>query len=291
MSREKDSCILMAVLFPVLPWMLTVVLLGRTACPLSKKPDIEAYTASVAASQISWAYEQEAIRAQVVLARTNLYANPDKQEEMIQEAARYIKKQQMDSKMLKKYEIFQKAARETEGQILEKDGEVRELPYHALSGGKTREGKEVLGEAFSYIPSVETAKDIDSPLYVEGCYFSQKELEKQLKSVYPGFQMGEGTVEVKSADGAGYAMEVQIGNQVFQGEKVRELLQLPSSCFTIQKTEEEVRFLCKGAGHGLGMSQYTAQQMALEGKSYREILLYFFPELEISWYTKTGKAF
>ena len=84
MSREKDSCILMAVLFPVLPWMLTVVLLGRTACPLSKKPDIEAYTASVAASQISWAYEQEAIRAQVVLARTNLYANPDKQEEMIQ---------------------------------------------------------------------------------------------------------------------------------------------------------------------------------------------------------------
>ena len=186
MSREKDSCILMAVLFPVLPWMLTVVLLGRTACPLSKKPDIEAYTASVAASQISWAYEQEAIRAQVVLARTNLYANPDKQEEMIQEAARYIKKQQMDSKMLKK------------------DGEVRELPYHALSGGKTREGKEVLGEAFSYIPSVEAAKDIDSPLYVEGCYFSQKELEKQLKSVYPGFQMGEGTVEVKSADGAGY---------------------------------------------------------------------------------------
>ena len=154
-----------------------------------------------------------------------------------------------------------------------------------------REGKEVLGEAFSYIPSVETAKDIDSPLYVEGCYFSQKELEKQLKSVYPGFQMGEGTVEVKSADGAGYAMEVQIGNQVFQGEKVRELLQLPSSCFTIQKTEEEVRFLCKGAGHGLGMSQYTAQQMALEGKSYREILLYFFPELEISWYKKTGKAF
>ena len=63
MSREKDSCILMAVLFPVLPWMLTVVLLGRTACPLSKKPDIEAYTASVAASQISWAYEQFELRS------------------------------------------------------------------------------------------------------------------------------------------------------------------------------------------------------------------------------------
>lgn len=291
MSREKDSCILVAVLFPVLPWIFTVILLGRTACPLNKKPDIEDYTASVAASQISWEYEKEAVRAQVVISRTNLYANPDKQEEMIQSAAGYIKTKKMDSEMLKKYEVFQKAAQETKGQVLQKDGEVRNMPYHALSAGKTREGKDVLGEAFSYLPSVETARDIDSPLYVEGCYFSWKELEKQLKSAYPGFQMGEGTAEVKSADEAGYAMEVQIGNQVFQGEQVRELLHLPSSCFTIQKSQEEVRFLCKGVGHGLGMSQYTAQQMALEGKNYREILQYFFPEMEILAYNRSGKAF
>lgn len=76
-------------------------------------------------------------------------------------------------------------------------------------------------------------------------------------------------------------MEIQIGNQVFQGEQVREILKLPSSCFTIQKIEEQVRFLCKGVGHGLGMSQYTAHQMALEGKNYKEILGYFFPEMKV----------
>lgn len=281
MSKEKKSCIFAAVLFPVLPWIFTAVLLGRGVCPLSKKPDIEAYTAPLAASQISWEYEEDAICAQVILARTNLYANADRQDEMIKQAARYIKNKHMSGETLQQYKRFQKAAQETKGQVLKQNGEIREMPYHALSAGKTRDGREVLGESFSYLPSVETEKDIDSPLYVEGCYFTQKELEKVLKAVYPGFQMKEGIVEIKSADSAGYVMEIQIGNQVFQGEKLREILKLPSSCFTIQKMEEQVRFLCKGVGHGLGMSQYTAHQMALEGKDYKEILGYFFPEMKV----------
>lgn len=281
MSKEKKSCIFAAVLFPVLPWIFTAVLLGRGVCPLSKKPDIEAYTAPLAASQISWEYEEDAICAQVILARTNLYANADRQDEMIKQAARYIKNKHMSGETLQQYKRFQKAAQETKGQVLKQNGEIREMPYHALSAGKTRDGREVLGESFSYLPSVETEKDIDSPLYVEGCYFTQKELEKVLKAVYPGFQMKEGIVEIKSADSAGYVMEIQIGNQVFQGERLREILKLPSSCFTIQKMEEQVRFLCKGVGHGLGMSQYTAHQMALEGKDYKEILGYFFPEMKV----------
>ena len=106
MSKKKESCIFAAVLFPVLPWIFTVILLGREACPFSKKPDIEAYAAPVAASQISWEYGEEAICAQVVLARTNLYANPDEQEEMIQNAARYIKKKHMNGERLSNISAF-----------------------------------------------------------------------------------------------------------------------------------------------------------------------------------------
>ena len=88
-------------------------------------------------------------------------------------------------------------------------------------------------------------------------------------------------MEIKSSDSVGYVMEIQIGNQEFQGEEVRELLDLPSSCFTVQRLDGEIRFLCRGEGHGLGLSQYTAQQMSLEGKKYEEILSYFFPKLTI----------
>ena len=91
----------------------------------------------------------------------------------------------------------------------------------------------------------------------------------------------EKIVEVKKTDAADYVMEVQIGNQMVQGETIREILDLPSSCFTVQISGDKVRFLCKGRGHGLGMSQYGAEQMALEGKNYKEILNLFFPELSI----------
>ena len=130
---------------------------------------------------------------------------------------------------------------------------------------------------------MDTPEDIDSPLYVEGCYFSVQELENRLKEKYPGFVFGEnGTVEIKNTDSTGYVTEIQIGTQVFPGEEVKEALGLPSSCFTIQQLEGEIRFLCKGIGHGMGMSQYTAGKMAEQGKDYQEILSYFFPELQIS---------
>ena len=184
--------------------------------------------------------------------------------------------------MMDKYQVFWEAARETEGQVLKQNGEIKEIPYHGVSSGRTRDGGEVLGENFKYIPSVDTSGDIDSAEYVEGCYFSVKELEEKIKEKYPGFVLDEEViVEIKSSDSAGYVMEIMIGNQEFQGEEIKEVLELPSSCFTVQKLEGEVRFLCRGSGHGMGISQYTAQQMALEGKKYEEILQYFFPDLTI----------
>lgn len=188
----------------------------------------------------------------------------------------------MNDRELEQFRVFQEAADETKGQLLKLNDEIKELPYHALSQGKTRDGKEVLGENFAYIPSVETPKDIDSPLYIEGCYFSLEDMEKRIKKQYGGFSLGEDKIiEIKSADALGYVMEIQIGNLEFQGEQVKEMLGLPSACFTVQRLENQVRFLCRGIGHGIGLSQYTAKQMALEGKSYRDILKYFFPEMEI----------
>ena len=61
-------------------------------------------------------------------------------------------------------------------------------------------------------------------------------------------------------------------------EEFRQLLELPSSNFTMQAADGKIRFLCKGQGHGLGLSQYGGNVLAKEGKSYKEILRYYFPE-------------
>lgn len=284
MNKEKESFPCTLLLFLLLPYLLTVLILGREACPVSREISLEEYVPAVAASQISWDCSQETIKAQTVAARTNLYVHQGEKEErgMIQKAVENIRKQEMDSIMLEKYRVFQEAARETEGQVLKYQDQLREIPYHALSAGKTRDGKEVLGEDYGYIVSTDTSKDIDSPLYVEGCYFSEEDLEERIKKEYPGFVFGEEKkAEIKETDSVGYVMEIEIGNLEFQGEQMKEILDLPSSCFTIQRLEGEIRFLCRGIGHGMGISQYTAEQMALEGKKYEEILQYFFPEMVI----------
>lgn len=289
MKQEKESGIFVAVLFVLLPYLMTVLILGREACPVIREISLEEYVVAVTASQISWDYSKEAIKAQTVIARTNLYLKKTagEHESMIHEAADQLKSREMNGKELRKFRVFQEAARETEGQLLKLNHEIKELPYHALSQGRTRDGAEILGQTFSYIVSVETAKDIESPLYVEGCYFSLEELEKRIQKRYSSFAMGEAAViEIKAADSTGYVMQIQIGNQEFQGEQIKEILELPSSCFTVQRLEKQVRFLCRGRGHGLGMSQYAAQKMAEEGKTYEEILQYFFPKLQLEESTK-----
>lgn len=284
MKKEKDISILLAVLFLMLPYLLTVVISGRKACPLSRQPDLEEYIPILTAAHIDWGYEKEAIKAQTIIERTNLSLKCKSEEAMkdIQEAADYLKKKNMNGEELKQFQMFQEEAANTRGKILVYQNEKKEIPYHPLSQGKTRSGEEILGEKFVYIPSVETPKDIDSPLYVEGCYFSLKELEKKIKKSYPAFSIAAETeIEITKTDSAGYVMEIQIGNQAFQGERIKEVLDLPSSCFSVQSSQGEVRFLCKGIGHGMGMSQYTAHNLALEGKNYEQILGYFFPDMEI----------
>lgn len=285
MYKEKDWIITFFLLFLLLPWLLTIFLSGREKCPISRRISLEEYVPAVTASQISWDSPKEAIKAQSIIARTNLYIRQreGKETEVLETAADNIKSMKMDGQKLERFLIFQEAADQTGGLVLKLNDQLKEIPYHSLSQGKTRDGAEVLGESYGYIPSVDTPEDIDSPLYVEGCYFSVQELENRLKEKYPGFVFGEnGTVEIKNTDSTGYVTEIQIGTQVFPGEEVKEALGLPSSCFTIQQLEGEIRFLCKGIGHGMGMSQYTAGKMAEQGKDYQEILSYFFPELQIS---------
>lgn len=88
-------------------------------------------------------------------------------------------------------------------------------------------------------------------------------------------------IVVNSRDEAGYVREVSVAGTVYTGEEFRSRLGLNSACFTVTELDGKVRIVTKGLGHGVGLSQYTAESMALEGKSYEEILAYFYPGTEL----------
>src|SRR5699024_10127570 len=75
--------------------------------------------------------------------------------------------------------------------------------------------------------------------------------------------------------------EMQVNGEVFSGVDVGEKLDLRSTDFTIVQQAGEYMFTTKGFGHGVGMSQYGANGMALEGKTYKDILHYYYQQVEI----------
>ncbi|MEG1848651.1 MAG: stage II sporulation protein D, partial [Lachnospiraceae bacterium] len=91
-------------------------------------------------------------------------------------------------------------------------------------------------------------------------------------------------IEILQSDSAGYVLQIRIGEQELKGEVVRQKLGLHSACFQIIKKEDGVLFKSKGLGHGLGMSQYTANVMAQNGSQFMDILTYFFHDITIEKY-------
>ena len=87
--------------------------------------------------------------------------------------------------------------------------------------------------------------------------------------------------EILSYDSAGYVKELRIGKTICTGDQFRDALGLASSDFSLQEQEGKLRITTTGNGHGMGMSQWTANEMAKEGSSYEEILQFFFAGTEL----------
>ena len=88
-------------------------------------------------------------------------------------------------------------------------------------------------------------------------------------------------IKIISSAENGYVKELSIGNSTVSGTELKTLLKLKSPNFTVKATDSKVEFTVYGKGHGLGMSQYSADFMARQGYNYREILEHFYPGTEL----------
>ena len=77
-------------------------------------------------------------------------------------------------------------------------------------------------------------------------------------------------------------MDLSINGKTFSGTQMRKLLQLCSTSFVITVIGESVTITTKGFGHRVGMSQYGAEAMALQGKNYQDILSHYYVGTEIT---------
>lgn len=281
-SIKRLGCYL--IIIALLPYVITVFLNGPVMATSAKVEEsyikvehdeqetemsIEEYCIGRLAKEIPVTYEKEALKAQAIMVRTTVYGQilesgsntvlPDEfwtTEEM--------KDQWGVGKYNENYDKLKDAWRDTEGQVLMYGEKPAYVPYCRLTNGNTRDGQEVLGnEDYPYLKIKECPLDIES--------------KEQIQTII----LEDMDVEVTETDTAGYVLNVRVGEETVSGEEFRKTYGLASGSFTIQSYDGKLRITTRGVGHGLGMSQYTADQMAENGSTYEDILTYFFEGTEI----------
>lgn len=256
-----------------IPYLLTAAVNGMETAILNRTPDLEEYIPVVLSKQIPDDYEKETIKAQAVIARTNFLRRIKIEGE---DPGNIIRENGEENEELwfawKSWDpVYEEAVQETKGQILTVGGELKLVPYHEISGGRTRDGAKAFhSEEYSYLKSVDSSIDKKSPFYLNSTYIS----EQQMPS----------TLNVKEREETGYVVSMTADEKTLEGESFARGMGLTSSNFSIQKIGGEFRFLSKGKGHGLGFSQYGGNEMAKEGDSWEKILETYFPGMELAVY-------
>ena len=237
-------------------------------------------------------YEEEALKAQAVLIRTEIIEAQREQGggPLIVSGEGLEKWYEADGKMLKELLPYEEAAEETNGLYLCYQGEPIQASYFKISNGQTRDAGEVWQtKKFPYLTSVscvqdKAAQDYHSEAAVSKVHFLT-EIQTLIGEEYPVQELWEGIQF--TYDDAGYVTNVLFsveGEEVGQmeGEAFRHLFGLASASFEAEQTDTQIVFHVTGVGHGFGMSQYGANCRAVNGESYDRILKDFFFSTELA---------
>ncbi|MDC7289721.1 SpoIID/LytB domain-containing protein [Blautia schinkii] len=280
---------------------------GDTGLYLINELPLETYLEAVVPSEMPSSYAKEALMAQAICART--YAWKQMEEKRLEEYGADV-----DDSV--NYQVYQNiapkeettaAVRETAGQVLCQNGELIEAYYFSTSAGATSTD-EIWGaeEAAAYLKSVECTFDSEEP-------WSKWEVTLPWENVQAKAQALSGgsgalvNLEIvrKNQSGAVTTLKVITEDGAYEVNEeyaIREFLSpsgctiterdgsqttggklLPSAYFTMEVLPGNgISIMGGGYGHGVGMSQNAANQMAEEGYTCEEILDYFFKDVQIT---------
>ena len=247
----------------------------------------EDYIVGVLAGEMPVSFEMEALKAQAVAARSyvmkQMVYNRDKEYDVVNTVKNqvylddeYLKKTWKDE-YTTKINKLKMAVLETYNEYLEYDGEVVEAMFFSTSVGKTENSEEVFSSKKPYLRSVDSSWDSISPVFEVKYTFKLDDFYERLNIEYNDILKLE-TIEQTST---GRIKKIKINGILFDGSTIVNKLNLKSNHFTIEQNDKIINITTKGYGHGVGMSQYGAQAMALKGYNYKEILEHYYNGTDI----------
>ncbi|QKG85700.1 stage II sporulation protein D [Kroppenstedtia pulmonis] len=267
---------------------------------------LEQYIRGVVAAEMPADFHMEALKAQSLAARTYMadrmkrgdysdmkkWGKPGSEAHVTDTVQHqvYLSDKKLKQNWEKKYKEYSdrvtQAVRETEGQIIQYQGEPIYAAFFSTSNGRTENSEDYFEEEYPYLRSVPSPWDKSSPKYEDRVSFTKKDflnklVEKTGKQVALSASSGNGWIKVLETTEGGRIGKLQVGDQQLTGRQVREALDLSSSDFSWEIKGDRITLTTRGYGHGVGMSQWGANLLAREGKKAKDIIRYYYRGVEI----------
>ncbi len=255
------------------------------------------YLTGVTAAEMPAEFPEEALKAQAVAARTYLInkklssAKPEEHHgaDICTDSthckawkSRSQLKESWGEDYGKNYRKMKNAVKATEGELVTYEGKAIEAVFHSISSGKTEAAEDVWGGEYPYLVSVDSEWDKQAPDYNSELVISGEDFEKTVKQKYADFDADKGVIGDFEKSPAGGLKTVTLGGVNVKGTEFRTLFGLRSTNVVITENNGMYYFSVKGYGHGVGMSQYGAKYMADAGSGYRDILLHYYTDTQIT---------
>ena len=255
--------------------------------------EIEEYVARVVAHEVPYTFEEEALKAQAVAARTYLYYCLDNNSRSHENAdvctdashcCGYITEEELDKRYGDGYgaaafERIRAAVRATDGEVMTYGGKPLAALWHASSDGFTEDCSAVFLQSLPYLCSVETPEE--TAAYTVS--FTLDEAKKRLNAF--GFTVNAVGIPHQTRTASGRCRSLTLGGITLSGNTARSVFGLRSTDFILMRHGERLYFTISSYGHGVGMSQNGANVLAKNGASYREILAHYYSGCDF-WNTK-----
>ena len=262
------------------------IVMDKSSLLLTNELNLEDYLVGLINQEISSKWPMEAVKAQAVVARTYaLYQKKNRKYPTYDLESTVTS--QVYGGMDSEDELARQAVKETEGEAAYYNGEMIQALYHSSCGGKTEDALEGWGKEIPYLKSIKDPHCTEAPNYFWQYKIDLNGLRDRLRR----FNSGIGNIEsvsILKRSGSGRVTRISIrhskGSFVLDGKDFREALgyeNIRSTDFTLKVKEDSVYLAGSGGGHGVGMCQWGAKGMAEEGKSYKDILKWYYPGITI----------
>lgn len=246
---------------------------------------LEEYIIGVVAAEMPASFHMEALKAQAIAARTFVVQKLNEDTNDISASTydqAYIDETGMQKKWKEDFQTYYtkiaEAVKSTEGKVIMYDNVPIKSYYFAFSNGYTENAQTVFQETKPYLVSVPSKWDNeDINKFSTTVYFPRKEFCKTL-----AIDCDEIKITSVKRNDTHHVETLDINGKEYTGISLRKILGIRSTDFELRVTENIVEVTTTGYGHGVGMSQYGANGMAKEGKTYQDILAYYYQGTTLS---------